>query len=226
MSLVRTLITTLLLTPSLALPLSPWHRPFQGDGFPLIPWYRVFRDDGSPSAGWPTQEDWLPFDDAWLSLASRSSILSTATKSSIPAEFILAIIMQESRDCVRAPTTEYAGNQNPGLMQTAGHASCHPSNAEPMSQCPNNMIGDMINEGTMGRGSGMNLRDALSAFNDEGATKYYKAARRYNPGAGVTSMDMGVGSTPCYASDVANWLVGGMYSRDGKTGCDNASVRL
>ncbi|KAG9386241.1 hypothetical protein A1F94_002991 [Pyrenophora tritici-repentis] len=182
MSLVRTLITTLLLTPSLALPLSPWHRPFQGDGFPLIPWYRVFRDDGSPSAGWPAQEDWLPFDDAWLvalpqignscynngwgpnntpteSLASRSSILSTATKSSIPAEFILVIIMQESRDCVRAPTTEYAGNQNPGLMQTAGHASCHPSNAEPMSQCPNNMIGDMINEGTMGRGLGMNLRE-------------------------------------------------------------------
>lgn len=34
----------------------------------------------------------------------------------------------------------------------------------------------------------------------------------------ITTPDLGVGSTSCYASDVANWLVGGMY-RDGRSGC-------
>ncbi|KAL7774355.1 hypothetical protein CFE70_005267 [Pyrenophora teres f. teres 0-1] len=240
MSLIGTLLTTLLLllllTPSLA--------------FPLIPWYKVYRGDGSLLAGWPTQTSWLPFDAAWAAAlpqirtscqnngwgpdntmeetwSVRNAILTSAAQSSIPAAFILAIVMQESRGCVRAPTTKFGGQFNPGLMQTAGRASCHPLYAKPLMPCPDTIIVDMIAEGTMGTGLGMSLKEALSAFADEeGPAKYYKAARRYNSGPGVTTPDLGVGSTNCYASDVANWLIGGMYSPEGKSGCDNANVGM
>lgn len=99
---------------------------------------------------------------------------------------------------------------NPGLMQSAGQASCNP-NGTPLSPCPADEIRAMIHDGTAGEGLRTTLKNSLDFFTSTGTTddsKWYKAARRYN--AGEVLMDdanLGVGPTKCYASDIANRLV-------------------
>lgn len=44
-----------------------------------------------------------------------SSITSVSASSGVDARFVLATVMQESNDCVRAPKTNY-DIRNPGLM--------------------------------------------------------------------------------------------------------------
>jgi hypothetical protein len=48
----------------------------------------------------------------------KSAIQSVAQSSGIDERFILAIMMQESKGCVRVPTTDYSV-ENPGLMQVS-----------------------------------------------------------------------------------------------------------
>lgn len=107
-------------------------------------------------------------------------------------------------------------------MQSAGLATCHPLNQHPIVPCPDEVIRNMIFDGTLGQELDASLTEALQFYgereDEDGVERYYKAARRYNSGAMITTPDLGVGSTNCYASDVANWLVGGMY-RNGRSGC-------
>ncbi|KAF1946895.1 hypothetical protein EJ02DRAFT_298564, partial [Clathrospora elynae] len=187
--------------------------------------YVNFGGDGSMAAGWPKQDEWMPFDEAWAAnlnhlqnscrnngwaenndeselQAIKSSIVAESTSSQIPKEFILAVMMQETGGCVRAPTTTFQ-LPSPGLMQSGGTASC-----AGVTPCPADKIQAMIHEGTAGEGLRMSLKFALDSFADVAdSSKWYKAARQYNAGQYATGLNLGVSSTPCYASDVTNRLL-------------------
>ncbi|KAF1832666.1 hypothetical protein BDW02DRAFT_485658, partial [Decorospora gaudefroyi] len=186
--------------------------------------YITFGGDGSMDAGWPKQSEWMSFKDAWnanLNMiqnacknnkygdnnsdaetqAIRSSIVSEALESKIPEAFILAIMMQESKGCVRAPTS-HSDAPNPGLMQGAGTASC-----EATTPCPSAKIRAMIHEGVAGEDLTTSLKSTLVFFaKTTDDSKWYKAARRYNAGSQVTDRNLGHSTTNCYASDIANRL--------------------
>ncbi|KAL1799999.1 hypothetical protein ACET3X_000341 [Alternaria dauci] len=205
--------------------------------------YITFGGDGSMSAGWPKQAEWMPFDEAWSAnqyfiknsckyngwgdnnsdaetQAIKDSIESESEASGVPKEFILAVMMQESTGCVRAPTSK-SDAHNPGLMQGAGTATCHPLGQSPISPCPANDIRAMIREGTSGEGLRTSLKESLDAFSaTTDDSKYYKAARRYNSGSQVTNPNLGHGATACYASDIANRLI----KPFGESSCDNNAV--
>ncbi|KAI4955121.1 hypothetical protein J4E91_000977 [Alternaria rosae] len=205
--------------------------------------YITFGGDGSIAAGWPKQSEWKSFEDAWASnqeiikgscehngwgdnnsdaetQAIKDSIESESEASGVPKELILAVMMQESKGCVRAPTTQ-SDAHNPGLMQGAGTASCHPLTQNAISPCPANVIHDMIHEGTAGEGLRSSLKKSLDAFSTTpDDSKYYKAARLYNSGDQVTDPNLGQGSTACYASDIANRLI----EPFSESICDNNAV--
>lgn len=138
--------------------------------------------------------------------AIKTSIEEEAKISQIPAELILAIMLQESNGSVRVPTFRHS-TPNPGLMQGSGQATCNPGT--PQSPCPPDIIRAMIHEGVAGIGLVTTLKNSLSAFlgiNDD--SKWYKAARRYNAGPIMMDpTDLSKGPTACYASDIVNRLV-------------------
>jgi hypothetical protein len=117
-------------------------------------------------------------------------------------------MMQESKGCVRAPTTNN-GVRNPGLMQSHnGSGACAGVNP-----CPNSQITQMIKDGVAGTSSGDGLKQTLAkaraAISDTGSRSYYAAARMYNSGSvNYNNLNDGLGSTACYATDVANRLTG------------------
>jgi hypothetical protein len=152
--------------------------------------------------------------------AIKESIESESGDSGVPKELILAVMMQESKGCVRAPTSE-SDAHNPGLMQGAGTASCHPFGEDAVSPCPTTKIRDMIHEGTAGEGLRISLKESLDVFSTTmDDSKYYKAARRYNSGSQVTHQNLGYGATPCYASDIANRLIEPFP----ESSCDNKAI--
>jgi hypothetical protein len=132
-----------------------------------------------------------------------SGIQTVAGETGVDARFILAIVLQESNGCVRAPTTNYGVN-NPGLMQDYdGSASCN-SGGSVQNPCPADTITQMIRDGVAGT-SGPGLVQDLAQAGCDDDSKYYKAARIYNSGSIPASGDLGApGATPCYASDIAN----------------------
>lgn len=104
--------------------------------------------------------------------------------SGIPKELILAVMMQESKGCVRVRTTRWDAD-NPGLLQSAGKASCNPAldGKSPITPCPPATIRAMIHDGTAGEGLRTTLRKELDYFVASGITddsKWYKTARRYS----------------------------------------------
>jgi len=115
--------------------------------------------------------------------------------------------MQESKGCVRAPTTNY-GVTNPGLMQSHdGTGSCN--NGGVQDPCPQSEITQMITDGTTGTSSGDGLEQTMSQAGSDDVSKYYKAARIYNSGSVASSGNLNDGiATHCYASDIANRLTG------------------
>jgi hypothetical protein len=139
-----------------------------------------------------------------------SAIQSVAGSTGIDPRFILAIVMQESNGCVRAPTTNY-GVVNPGLMQSHdGSGSCN--NGGVQNPCPSSEIVQMIKDGTSGTSSGDGLQQILAGIGGTDVSMYYQAARIYNSGSIATAggeKNLGAGiATHCYASDVANRLIG------------------
>lgn len=195
--------------------------------------YTPYSGDGSASNGWPAQSAWAPYDALWaanLPLVTQScgwhnwgtnnspaetaaldrAIRGEAAQSGVDARFILAIVMQESGGCVRAPTTNN-GVVNPGLMQSHnGLASC-----AGRTPCPDADIGAMVADGTRGTPSGDGLQQTLARArgaiggSPDDARNFYTAARMYNSGSvDYGNLNNGLGSTPCYASDVANRLTG------------------
>jgi len=142
----------------------------------------------------------------------KSAILSVSKSSGVDERFIMAIMMQESNGCVRAPTTNY-GVVNPGLMQSHdGSHSCYN-----VSPCPSSEILGMIQDGTEGTSSGPGLKQALASESSSDASEYYKAARIYNSGSIASDglLQDGI-ATHCYSSDIANRLLG--WSKD-PSGC-------
>lgn len=142
----------------------------------------------------------------------KTAIQSVAKSSGVDERFILAIVMQESGGCVRAPTTNY-GVVNPGLMQSHdGAHSCYNK-----SPCPSTEIVGMIQDGTTGTSSGQGLQQILASAGS-GVSQYYKASRIYNSGsiAATGLLQDGI-ATHCYASDIANRLIG--WS-DGPSSCN------
>ncbi|OAQ97211.1 hypothetical protein LLEC1_07758, partial [Akanthomyces lecanii] len=187
---------------------------------------KTFNGNGDASAGWPSETQWGTFNSMWAanqnvmsescagfgqannspseSADVKSAIESVAQSSGVDARFILAILMQESNGCVRAPTTNY-GVTNPGLMQSHdGSSSCF--NVNP---CPKDKIQGMIEDGVNGTPSGDGLKQLLAKAGGNDAAAFYKAARMYNSGSVDPSGDLGKGvATHCYVSDIANRLLG------------------
>ncbi|KAF2763652.1 hypothetical protein EJ03DRAFT_283713, partial [Teratosphaeria nubilosa] len=200
--------------------------------------YKMYTGDGSTSAGWPAQSSWASFGDLWTANTAlisqsctqfsesnnsdeetsnlQSAISSLASSSGIDARFILAIVMQESGGCVRAPTTNY-GVTNPGLMQSHdGTGSCN--NGGVQDPCPQSEITQMIEDGTTGTSEGDGLEQTLRQAGCEDVSRYYKAARIYNSGSIAQSKNLDDGvATHCYASDVANRLTGWVHASNGCT---------
>lgn len=112
--------------------------------------------------------------------------------------------MQESKGCVRAPTTRWS-HDNPGLMQSAqGKGTCNPD-GNPISPCSATTIRLMIHDGTNGDGLETTLKQCVADAGTTDDSRWYKAARLYNAGK-ITDNNLGIGPTPCYASDIANRL--------------------
>ncbi|KAJ5267290.1 hypothetical protein N7478_010098 [Penicillium angulare] len=139
----------------------------------------------------------------------KDAIFQAEKSSGVDARFILSIVMQESKGCVRVQTTNN-GVANPGLMQSHdGPGSCN-KNGAIQNPCPRSEILQMILDGVEGTPAGPGLM-ALIAQEGGAAdvTSYYKAARAYNSGAVASNGNLGQGgATHCYVSDVANRLMG------------------
>lgn len=203
--------------------------------------YKMYQGNGEPTAGWPTQSEWIGFEQLW-SLQSdilgancenafgvpnnspqdntniKAAILAEATKSGVDARFILAEMMQESLGCIFVDTTQSNGGvTNTGMFQSHdGSGTCYQK-----SECPASEITLQIQNGVTGTSSGAGLQQCISQSHATDVSKYYKAARIYNSGSIASSGDLsdGEGATNCYSSDVANrllgWIGSGSCSLDG-----------
>lgn len=133
--------------------------------------YVQYEGNGSVAAGWPAVLTWVSFNDLWvasLHSISRScdqlykvpnnsdqetqdlkdAINSVAHESRVDHRFILAAIMQETKGCVRAATSESPdGIRNPGLLQSfKGTFSCN-DKGKVQTPCPREQILGMITDG-------------------------------------------------------------------------------
>lgn len=192
-----------------------------------LDYIKNFLGNGAVSQGWPAQSAWLDFDNMWaanldtvISVSCtqfgqannspqesddlKSAIQSVASSSGVDARFILAITLQESNGCVRAPTTNY-GVTNPGLMQS--HDGSH--SCADVNPCPADEITGMIQDGTQGTSSGPGLQQLIAQTGASDVSKFYKASVLYNSGSIPANGLLQDGTaTACYATDVANRLIG------------------
>ena len=137
-----------------------------------------------------------------------NAIQSVATATKVDHRFILAVILQESGGCVRAPTTGTVVH-NPGLMQDHNGANSCNSGGQVQNPCPQSVITGMVSDGTAGTASGDGLAQCINESGDSDVTAFYNAARRYNSGSVDSSGDLCKGvATHCYSSDIANRLTG------------------
>ncbi|KAF4627826.1 hypothetical protein G7Y89_g10332 [Cudoniella acicularis] len=136
--------------------------------------YTIYWGDGSSSAGWPSIDSWISFNSmfaankydmlhscCWNKWGDdnsddeieglRQAIVQVASETGVDARYILAVLMQESKGCVRVYKTD-GGVRNPGLMQCHdGAGTCNSDRTgEILNPCPNSMIMEMIQEGTAG----------------------------------------------------------------------------
>ena len=197
--------------------------------------YIQYKGDGS--TGWPTMDDWPTFEHCLKTSIGtqcgkdvpgnspdenehvKNSIKDIAAKTDLDPRFILAVMIQESNGCVRVQTTSLA-NSNTGLLRSfKGKESCN-HNGSFDNPCPSATIDQMVADGVAAPVDGVTLVKALNQaaaeLPDAGpAQVYYPAARYYNSGSlslpPETKGDLGnpnKGATLCYASDIANRLMG------------------
>jgi len=214
--------------------------------------YSVFGGDGSMMQGWPAKNQWLEFEPLWELnrpmlyrscaqfsasgitnpnnnedevRAIKAALLKIAGESGLPPQFLLAIMMQESKGCVRAPTTNY-GHDNPGLFQSfEGTASCNRNINALVTPCPASTIEAMVREGA-GINRPFGLLQAIQQSGASDDSKWYKAARIYNSGHIAASGNLGDGiATHCYASDIANRLVGWPNDDKYQSVCDEGRIQ-
>lgn len=148
-----------------------------------------------------------------------TSIERVSRATYLDRRFILAILLQETKGCVRVHTTYSAdGGPNLGLMQSHnGVSTCNSGTwGAPkglLVPCPGDEILGMIYEGVVGVSDSpedvsllkMIMRSGMGTVAD-----LYRAARMYNsgPGASLWTLEDGGEGTWSYASDVANRLTG------------------
>lgn len=204
--------------------------------------YQVFGGDGTKGQGWPASSQWLSFSELWdLNLPTISSscaqfkmeengqeingwiknaLQASAKKINADPSFLLAVMMQESKGCARAPTTNY-GEENPGLFQSFnGKKTCSPADPH-FTKCDQQTVEGMVDEGA-GLNADFGLQQAMAQSGASDDSKYYKGARIYNSGSLPASGNLGDGiATHCYASDIANRLVGWVSSA---STCEEASI--
>ena len=123
--------------------------------------YTFYSGNGSTSAGWPSEDAWLDFETLFsdnTGLMGESctqfgqandsgdeiqeihdAILSVAGSTGVDSRFILAVIIQESKGCVRAPTSGTVVT-NPGLMQDHDGAGTCNSNGAVSDPCPDSEV--------------------------------------------------------------------------------------
>ncbi|KAH9906341.1 hypothetical protein F4778DRAFT_643764 [Xylariomycetidae sp. FL2044] len=219
------------LTLGLAATAAALPAPFAGLSKRFGDVYKFYQGDGSTGAGWPSKDAWGSFDQLWAANEPlmqqscgwngwgadnsaqeisdiKTAIQSVASSTGLDSRFILAVMMQESKGCVRVITT-YNDVTNPGLMQSHnGAGSCAGVNP-----CPAATIRQMIQDGAGGTSSGDGLKQTLStasaALGGDSARAEYAAARLYNSGSvDYSNLNNGFTSTACYAVDVANRLTG------------------
>lgn len=195
--------------------------------------YTLYTGDGSVAAGWPAKSDWLSFDEMWAANKEiiaesctnngwgadnsetetanlKAAIQQVAQESKVDHRFILAVVLQESKGCVRVPTTANSVS-NPGLMQSyEGTGTCYGK-----STCSDAEIVQMIRDGSIGTAysGGYGLATLINMADRTTVAGFYRAARLYNSGAySLESTDNLVSTsgaaTSCYASDIANRLTG------------------
>lgn len=188
-----------------------------GDGLGDV--YKMYSGNGAASSGWPSEDQWASFDDAWSAniptikvscsqfgqedpsdqeiADTKSAIQSVAGESGVDERFILAIMMQESKGCVRVPTTSWS-HDNPGLFQSfEGKGSCNPDGTG-VVPCPASTIKQMVSDGVSGTASGPGLKQNLANCPSSGSQKYYEAARIYNAGSIPSDGNLGApGATAC-----------------------------
>jgi hypothetical protein len=154
----------------------------------------------------------------------KSALESTSKTTGLDSRFLLAVMMQESKGCVRAPTTSY-GETNPGLFQSFnGLGSCNPDNVNFVVECPKKDIDLMVQEGA-GVNLDFGLQQAIAQSGASDDSKYYKGARIYNSGSIAASGNLGDGiATHCYSSDIANRLVGWPSDQGRPSSCEEASI--
>lgn len=205
--------------------------------------YHMYWGAGRANEGWPTRSQWVSFENMFnnnknIMFGSCStwgvpndsgpevgaiwdSIQTVAGETGVDHRFILAVIIQESGGCVRAPTTNY-GVRNPGLMQDHDGAGTCNENGNVQTPCPTGVITQMIREGTAGTNSGDGLANCINQAGTSADQAFYKAARLYNSGSidGSTRLECGI-ATHCYASDIANRLTGWVYAAHGCPCDDN-----
>jgi hypothetical protein len=208
--------------------------------------YKSYSGDGSSAAGWPSISEFLSFEQLWDMnvpvmkescsafdqpndsddeiAAIKSAIIDNSPKAGIDPRFALAIMMQESKGCVRVWTTFYSHN-NPGLFQSAGTGTCNGNvfvdgelkTPGPVSTpCTTGQIDTMVSDGLLGTGDGSYALGPLLKTTGKGPTAqgYYETARMYNSGSVPPNGDLsGPGATASYASDVANRLLGTLTSQ-------------
>jgi hypothetical protein len=198
------------------------------------PYIKTFTGDGSQSNGWPSQDQWLPFETLWdinqdimttscsnaWSLGSNSdnteqelaevkaAIEDLSAQTLVDKAFIYVVMQQESLGCVRVRTTSNS-HANPGLFQSnQGTGSCNNGTGLQIP-CPESEIHQMVEDGVAGTQSGEGLQQLLAKATGEAAPKYYRTARTYNSGSLDASGSLGRGgATACYCSDIANRLLG------------------
>lgn len=142
----------------------------------------------------------------------KSQINWVSRASLVDHRFILAVVLQESKGCLRVTSTDSVhGVHNPGLMQSHDGSSYDPSDKK-------RSIRQMIKDGTQGTPKGDGLVQTLDKFGNA-----YSAARGYNSGDVAASGDLGdaIGATKCYVSDVANRLTGWVKA---ESKCDEDSI--
>ncbi|KEF52297.1 uncharacterized protein A1O9_11537 [Exophiala aquamarina CBS 119918] len=190
--------------------------------------YKLYTGDGSAAAGWPTKDQWVSFEDMFnanrammrascVNLGADcgannsgeeidqiwNAIQFVAHLAGVDHRFILAVMLQESKGCVRVRTTG-SGLANPGLRQSHnGQYSCN-QNSVVLNPCPGSHIFGMIHEGVRGTMDG----DGIAGVLNKVAT--CDDAGQYISGSipDETRLEIAGLSTACYASDIANRLTG------------------
>ncbi|KAF4635405.1 hypothetical protein G7Y89_g2693 [Cudoniella acicularis] len=196
--------------------------------------------DGSGS-GWPSVSDWIPFEQMWslnLNLintqctggiqnsaeetqAIHDGIESAAKQFKVDDRYILATIMQESKGCVRVPSTSL-GVSNPGLLQD--HDGDNNCSGAPVGGCSTSTINGMIVDGVNGTlqkgadgGNGLSqlITKAATLGGTSESQNVYIAARLYNSGDNSykTGDDLSnpPDATASYCEDIANRMIGYVF---------------